>query len=101
MRKAPLTRIPVPNPASIYARMGTGMGMLLKVRMGTVKQSPVLPHPVAIPILNDILTRDNIIIISRNIIFSLAIASTPYVHFSFFTLMARFYCTLITMLYKS
>ena len=40
--------IPIPNPASIYA----GMGMVLEAGMGTVKQSPAPPRPVAIPTHN-------------------------------------------------
>ena len=41
--------IPIPDPASNYAGMGTGMGMVLEAGMGTVKQSPAPPRPVAIP----------------------------------------------------
>ena len=41
--------IPIPDPTSIYEGIGTGMGMVLEAGMGTVKQSPASPCPVAIP----------------------------------------------------
>ena len=47
--------MPVPDPASIYAGMGTGMEMILRGGMGMVKQSPALPRPVAIPRTHTIL----------------------------------------------
>ena len=42
--------IPIPGPTFIYAGMETGMGKVLEAGMGTIKQSPALPHPVVIPI---------------------------------------------------
>ena len=52
MEKAPPTGNPRPHPASIYAGMETGMGMVLRAGMGMVKQSPAPPRPVAIPSLD-------------------------------------------------
>ena len=55
MEKVLLTRNPrprpclYPHPTSIYAGMRTRMMMVLRAGMGTVKQSPTPPRPIAIP----------------------------------------------------